>query len=311
LLHLQYLIAFDQTITKMKEKDTEAISAYLTVSYPILARVTSAYRSRSDEKKAYLAHFLSKSKVKAPNMDMISNVMLSFVGSSSAYVRENALKTLYSIGDASYVVRAFRILNGEVLHQNVKLLSDGLVVFQGDHKVLMDKLWGEFRRFMPSIQTAIVNYMRMKSGAYTQELYTLLKDDGINQEVKLAILRYFGKHPYEPMRKLLLTMLTEETAHTWEFAAVAASVIKAYPGKETMDTLHVALNSGNWYVRFNAADSLIGLGMTQEAFFKEHRIEDPYANAMIQYRWQVYEVEQEQEQEKLREIEKKKTEVVG
>lgn len=42
----------------------------------------------------------------------------------------------------------------------------------------------------------------------------------------------------------------------WEYAAIAATALSAYPGERTVEILKEALQSPNWYVRFNAAQSL-------------------------------------------------------
>ncbi|MFX6698315.1 hypothetical protein ABTH14_19415, partial [Acinetobacter baumannii] len=62
----------------------------------------------------------------------------------------------------------------------------------------------------------------------------LLKET--NKEVKVAIIRYFGKYVYEPVQHFLCKALTEAT-NDWEIIAISASVIRAYPTNESVEAL--------------------------------------------------------------------------
>ena len=64
-------------------------------------------------------------------------------------------------------------------------------------------------------------------------------------------------------------MLLEENTSQWEYAAISASALSAYPGDETAEHLKEMLYSSNWYVRLNSAEALVyGLGVSP-AFFSD------------------------------------------
>ena len=67
-------------------------------------------------------------------------------------------------------------------------------------------------------------------------------------------------------------------------AIVAASVLDRYPGQDTVAALKAALSHPNWYVRYNAAGSLVALGQTEASLKDILDGPDRFAREILAYR---------------------------
>ncbi|MGN0613614.1 MAG: hypothetical protein ACI4JB_06895 [Porcipelethomonas sp.] len=142
-------------------------------------------------------------------------------------------------------------------YHNSKLLSDGLLLFKGDREELAWVLWNHRKEFSIPLILPVMKFIRFLSGSFRREFYNVLKNKKENKELRLEAIRYFRKYPYEPARDVLYEMLSEENTSQWEYAALSASSLSAYPGDETAERLKKTLYSPNWYVRLNSALSLV------------------------------------------------------
>ena len=66
-------------------------------------------------------------------------------------------------------------------------------------------------------------------------------------------------------------------------AIVSAAVLDRYPGKDTVAALKRALCHRNWYVRYNAASSLVRLGASQAELQDVFEGNDAFARDILQY----------------------------
>lgn len=88
-------------------------------------------------------------------------------------------------------------------------------------------------------------------------------------------------------------------ANAWQYAAVSAMALRAYPGEATINMLKRLLSSRVWFVRYNAAASLHALGCTLEGELADVMAgSDRYAREMLIYRWQLEDVEQKDGQKR-------------
>jgi len=69
---------------------------------------------------------------------------------------------------------------------------------------------------------------------------------------------------------------------TFEYAAVAANVLKSYPSKETLKHLVEALRSKNWYVRNNAACAIVSFA-TEKELESLKNFDDKYGREALMY----------------------------
>ena len=90
-----------------------------------------------------------------------------------------------------------------------------------------------------------------------------------------------------------MRLLRRDDASHWEYAAISASALSAYPGQETVDALLKAMNSVNWHIRNNASVSLQAHGLTYEEMLRVLDGEDRYAREMLAYRLKARRLEEQ------------------
>ena len=101
---------------------------------------------------------------------------------------------------------------------------------------------------------------------------------------RLEALRYFRRYRYEPIYPILLHMMENTQEIGWEYQAVTALTLANYPGAETEKVLKAALCHTNWYVRYNAADTLVAaFGNESHRFSDVLEGDDRYAREILLY----------------------------
>ena len=96
-----------------------------------------------------------------------------------------------------------------------------------------------------------------------------MTDSRRDRELRYSAIRYFGRYPYPPARAPLLEFLGAGDPERWEYAAISATALAAYPGQDVVNALMEAMHSGNWYVRYNAAVSLEAHGLSYSDLIEE------------------------------------------
>ncbi len=315
MYRISYVLAFMSLMEKLREENEELYLVYLKKCVKIFRTLTKIYEIRPDEQKACFAYVVSKLKfglfyndkylLAKSTANLIANEFVSYIISPSIYVRENAFRAIISIGSPDCILISLKTLNKTPAHQNEKLIGDDLLAFPGNHQLLADKLFMNFEEFTYSIQVAIINYLRLlpktkiEQDGYHERLLEYLKDTKVHKEVRIAIIRYFGKFTFEPVYDYLISFLMDQDERNWEYAAISATTLRSYPCTRTTDTLYSVVTSKNWYIRQNAAESLISLETGLESSHIENT--DKYAAEMIFYRSEI---------KTLRETAKRKVELV-
>lgn len=209
--------------------------------------------------------------------------MIAYLDDKSVYCRENALRVLYQFGDGDYVVRALKILDNRGVYYNSKLLSDGLFAFSGNHEKLSAELLELFPLFNQSMQIAIINYLKLIDLDFRADLFEILIDKKVNNELRFALIRYYGKHHFKPAKNILLGFLSGNNNEEWEFAALSARALSIYEEKKVADALKKALSDKNWYVRINAGSSLCQMKVCQGEVQDIMNGDDRFAREVLQY----------------------------
>ena len=210
--------------------------------------------------------------------------LLELVKEQNLYCRENALQALYSIGDADSVINALKILDKTGSFHHGKMITDGLLCFSGSVDELDGKLWEDFVEFSAVLKQAFLDYFRFSSGNHCEKMLQIMIDNRENQELRFSAIRYFAKYRYEPALKHLYAFAKEDSP-VWEYRAIAAFTLGNYPADETERLLKKLLCDRNWYVRYNAADSLERLGIRYEEMIDIFEGRDRYAAEMLRYRF--------------------------
>ena len=79
-----------------------------------------------------------------------------------------------------------------------------------------------------------------------------------------------------------------------EYMIVALAVLRQYPRQQTLDILRAQINSPNWFVRYNATESLETMGLEYQDLIDIFDGQDRFARDMLQYQYdQRYILDQE------------------
>lgn len=285
LRHLSGLRTFDADIEALQKSSPAAAEAYLDTVCRIFPDLAEHYCYHDPLKAAYFAYILHKYHIaRRCESEKLQNAMLGLLSSPSVYARENALHVIYDLGDANYTIHALHLLDKHHMFHHPKLIHDGLLEFSGSSKALLAAIWEDFDSFSYEMQTTLVNYIRLSGSRCSRQIFDLMTRPGQDDEVYFACMRYFGRFPSPDAYPLLTEALRNGEGKRWELAAVAASVLRSYPGELTVELLKEALHSPTWYVRYNAAESLEALGVSYADLAAVFEGEDRYAREILQYR---------------------------
>lgn len=280
-----HLMAFDETLDRLRAAEPEAAELYLWEIGPVFTHLAMENKYHGSIKMTYFAYVISKYRVvRGKPVHVILDLMMKLLQEPSLYCRENALQVIYSTGDCGWVLRALAEVDGSGRFHHAKLLTDGLLSFGGDPAQLADALWRDFEKYSTHMQVVILDYFRFSGRQMQEELLQLLADPRRDDELRFSCIRYFGKFPYEPAYPLLLAFVKDDEEERWEYAAIAAMALAAYPGARSTEVLKRALSSSNWYVRFNAAKSLEAFHLTYWELSDVLDSNDRYAREILQYR---------------------------
>lgn len=248
-------------------------------------RLAKEYLKKDSMQTAYFAVFLQEYCQWSEYKEELSEVLLKYVSKKNLYCRINALDALYAIGNAGYVVRAVAIQDKMETPLHTRVLTEGLSSFSGDQEELTGKLLERFNEFSARTRLAVLNYIRSQSGEYKEFMYRIMTDEREERELRLSAERYLGRYPWEPAGDALIAFVKDKEALHWEYAALAAWALRNYEGEHVLSALKSALYSSNWYVRYNAAESLEAKGFSYTELIDVMAGKDRYAREMMAYRF--------------------------
>lgn len=279
------LTALDETIERMFIEEPQAVKTYLTAIRPVFLYLALEYKDRDSVIAAYYPYIIKRFHIlQNKSFDLMIDTLFELLHSKSLYCRENALQALYSTGDCDIVVKALKVIDcGSNFHHS-KLLTDGLLEFSGNHRKLSAALWKVFEDFSAPMKVTVLNYLRFSNPDCREEMIQLLTDGRQDDETCFACIRYFGKYHFDPAYPLLLGFAENKEERRWEYAAIASSALGIYPSDRTVKVLKTNLCSSNWYIRFNASESLEKLGLTYTDMIDIFDGNDRYAREILQYR---------------------------
>ncbi len=288
LANINYLIAFDYVCGELKVKAAEdkAIIEYRRKIQRIILQLALLYRDRDNMESAYFAYFLSDIKMKK-RMDIdtvLSDLLIDYMKKDSLYCRVNALQALCDLASADAIYRALRMLDMRDGSLHDKVITDVLLTYDGDSEELINLFLAHFEEFTPKIQLPIINFIRFKSEYHEEFMRKLIGDASHTKEIRLSAIRYFGKYPYESVKEQLIEIATDPDPAKWEYAATAAGALAIYTGQDVLDALMKAVHSYNWYVRYNAAESIQGHHLEYSDLLSVVSGSDRFAREMVMYR---------------------------
>lgn len=287
LRKLEKLRAFEFSMDEIqKTVPKEDMKEYLEHLRRVFLELVPIYEKRDEIEQAYFASLVEKFEIDRGHKgyDGLMDLMIRMVVNKGVYVRENALKALYMMGNKQAVLAAWEKMEDNEIYHSKKLLSDGLLSFTGDRGGLARLLFGHRDRFEPRLILPVMQFIRFLGEDFRSEFLEIMKKETEDKEIRLEAVRYFRKYPYGPAREALQRFLQYHEFLDWEYAAVAAQALASYPGPDTVDCLKEGLKAANWYVRLNCADALIvGLKIQKKDLFDVYNGRDRYAREILHY----------------------------
>lgn len=285
LTKVNHLMAFDETLEGMYQTRPDAVKQYLRGISSVFVFLTLEYRKKNTLKVAYFPYIIKKYQVfRGYDISIVADMMVELVREPSLPCRENALHALYSMGNGDSVIKALRIIDESEYYHNSKLLTDGLLTFQGNKERLAQLLWQFYEVCSVSMKVTILNFFRFYSGDYCEKILAIMTEPNLNPEICYSCIRYFGKYHYEKAYPFLMEYAQYDREDLWEYAAIAVFALANYPGVQTIDLLKDCVRSRYWYVRYNASLSLQQLGMEYDELIDIFEGTDRYASEILRYR---------------------------
>ena len=248
--------------------------------------IAQQLRTKDKTVHAFFAYALADLRLRPRRAGGYGALMFKFLDEKSVYVRENALKAIYSFGDASLVARSFVRLSERGISHNEKLLADGLLTFAGDADLLADALMERYGELLECYRNALIAFMGRRSiHRHDERLKEIALGEDVTIDTLCCIIRKIGKTQSECNLRFLEEVLEHhQEGDEWEPVAVVASGLGCYGGNdEVRGLLKSELTSRNYYVRKNAADALVSVGIDQGDVDDVYELHDRFAADAINY----------------------------
>lgn len=237
-------------------KDADTVKLYLSELDGVFISLTVTYSGKGRIEAAYFPYIVKKYRlISNRTFPSITGILLSLLDEPGIYCRENVMQALYTTGDSDCVVEALKRIDRSGLFYHGKLITDGLL-----------------------------NFIRFSSPDYCEYVFTILQNENEDDELRYSAIRYFAKYRYDGAYETLCRLSSVKDVDKWQYAAISSSALATYPGEKTVELLKHNLTCGNWYVRYNSADSLEKLGIPYPELADVLDGEDRFAAEMLQYK---------------------------
>lgn len=259
---------------------------YIRQTAPTIVSLSSSYRKKDDTLNVFYIFILKKYGYlrRFYTSELITDLR-DLLDRGDSICAEGVLLAIYQIGDPKVVVEILHQVDKNERFLHPKIISDGLLSFSGNAQELQLLILDHLLSFSERMQVNLLDYLRFSGGEYCERVLQLLENKATYTETRLSCIRYFGKHHYAPAYDLLSRMASGEAEERIEYAIVALSVLRHYPDPHTIKILCAQLSSPNWYVRYNATESLEHLGVEYQDLIDVFEGNDRFARDMLQYRF--------------------------
>lgn len=278
------LIAYNEAIQQISLRYEDSMKFYFDNCRDVFQILAFDYKKRGAMERGFIAYLISVYyKDLFYKQDILAEILLTYLEDSTVYCRENVLQALYVMGNAAAVERAFALFSEQGWYHYPRLISDGMNLFTGNKESLIRRLWSHMEGWNEELIVALIQFASNVSGEFCEDFLLTLKDYKTPLEIRFALLRYFQRWNYEPAREFIIKSVLENGENYDGLSIVASDVAAQYPGDDTKQALKKAVCSQDWYIRRNAAASLISLGISEEEIYEMRRNGDKYAAEMLNY----------------------------
>ena len=279
------LTAFDNLISQIESvHEKEMLYDIIRYNYFIVYDITEKFLKESPIKTAYFLNLFYKYDILSvrPNDNIIA-LINKFLYKPSIYIRHNAFLVILKNGDPYKVADAINIINKADGYNHEKILSVGLMGFEGDSDKLISILLNNFDSYKTWIQDAICNYASIAGGAHKSTILNIMNDEGYSNKTRVFCIRYFGFYVYDKAFPYIIQYAVDTNPSKWEFAEMAVKTLSSYNCIETIYTLKDCLKSSNWNIKVDAAKALASFGVKYNDLLDIFNGEDRYAKEIMQY----------------------------
>lgn len=242
-----------------------------------ISELVDKYRNSPQMVVKFLAFLIGKYKCHSANAQ---ELLMNLVEKGNLELCREGFYSICLLHNTGAVKRALRMLNRRELVLNRKILADALKDFFYSEQDVNEAGLADLKYMKREIILGVLDsFNNNLNDKFKDSMVDALRESSTDKEVRLTIIKYFGKYKYSLAHESLLWMLGQEE---WEYAAIAAKALALYQGEKTAACLLERLSDSNWHVRSNCAMTLAALAdetEIQEAL-ESH---DRYAREIMQY----------------------------
>lgn len=281
LKNINNLLAFHDAI--MLKKETEDFKIYKDFIYDVFLDLSIFYNKKSDMEKALFAYIIGELNIEKENNRKLDTKIINFLEKPSVYLVENTLKAFIRLGHKDSLIKTLNILNFKKISHNEKLISDGLLEYKGDKLELAKELWEYRNQWMIPYVKSIIKFIRLIGSDFKEEFYQALKNENLHIEIKIDLIRYFGKVKYNKILDYLLDLFETKKNVDSNLLIVIATTLGNYPSERTVEALKKGMTNSNWYIRNNSCVSFLALNPLKENIDEILNGNDKYARDILIY----------------------------
>lgn len=160
------LLTVEAALNRLRESDRELYSRYKETAAGTFSELLCKGNGKDDVITAYVLYLSAKYDLFYHTADeAVKRELLFMTTSENLYLRENALRCIYSTGDEELVYKALVRLDSCKMMRHYPFLPDGLKTFSGDRKKLMDRLSAHFPEFGADMQSVLTAFSQAANHA--------------------------------------------------------------------------------------------------------------------------------------------------
>ena len=275
------LLAFhDFIMLKRKVEDSEIYGEFI---YDVFLELSIFYNRKSDMEKALFVHMVGHLNIEKDDSRSLDNRIINFLEKPSVYLVENTISAFIILGHKDSLIKTLNILNFKKVYHNEKLISDGLLEYKGNKLELAKELWEYRREWMVPYVISIIKFIRVIGSDFKEQFYYALTQENLHIEIKIELIRYFGKIKYDKVLDYLLEVFESKEDIDTNFLIVASTVLSNYPSRRTIEVLKRNMTNSNWYIRNNSCASFLSLNPSQEDINDILNGDDRYGKETLLY----------------------------
>lgn len=282
LRKIDNLLAFSDAM--QQKQYTKDFEVYKNFIYDIFLDLYIFYNKKTDMEKALFVYMVGNLKIEKYNNRVLDKRIINFLEKPSVYLVENTLKTFIVLGHKESLIQSFNILNFNQIYHNEKLISDGLLEYNGDKLELSRELWSYRDGWMTSYIVAIIKFIKSMKYDFREEFYNELIKENLDIEVQLELIRYFGKVKYNKVLYYLLNIMESNENKDTNLHIITAITLSNYPSERTIEVLKKGMKSSNWYIRNNSCTSFLSLNPSKKDIDDILSGNDKYAKDILLYK---------------------------